>query len=182
MADKFIEDLELSMQKCIEAFNKELQTIRTGRANASMLDLVKVEYYGFLTPLNELAQVQIPEPRCLVIKPFDPESLKAIAKAITDSNLGLVPNDDGSVIRLNIPALSEDRRKEFVKLLGKVSENAKVSIRNIRRNANENIKKDKAMGEDVQRRLEQDVQKSTDKFIKIIDDATKAKEKEIMTI
>lgn len=182
MADKFIEDLELSMQKAVDSFNKELLTIRTGRANSSMLDLVKVEYYGFMTPLNELAQVTIPEPRTLMIKPFDPESLKAIAKAITDSNLGLVPNDDGTVIRLNIPALSEERRKEFVKLLGKIAENARVAVRNIRRNANESIKKNKEMSEDTQRRLEQDVQKSTDKFIKIVDDAQKAKEKEIMTI
>lgn len=182
MAEKFIEDLEMSMDKCVESYKKEIGTIRTGRASPAMLDLVKVDYYGFPTPLIELAQVTIPEPRQMVIKPYDPSSLKDIARAITNSTLGLVPNDDGTCIRLNIPALSEERRKEFVKLLGKMSENARVAIRNVRRNANEMIKKDKAMSEDRQRNLESDVQKSTDKFIKMVDEAQKAKEKEIMTI
>lgn len=182
MAEKFIEDLELSMQRCVDSYLKEISTIRTGRASSAMLDLIKVEYYGFPTPLIELAQVTIPEPRQIMIKPYDPSSLKDIAKAIKDSSLGLVPNDDGSCIRLNIPALSEERRKEFVKLLGKYSEGARVAIRNVRRNANDMIKKDKGLSEDRARNLENDVQKSTDKFIKKVDEAQKAKEKELLTI
>ena len=170
------------MEKAISSLKKEFANVRTGRANPAMLDLIKVDYYGFPTPLKEIAQILIPEPRQILIKPYEPESTKDVAKAIRDSNLGLAPVIDEGSVRLNIPQLSEERRKEFVKLLGKLSENAKVSIRNVRRNANETIKKDKSMGEDRQRSLENDVQKSTDNFIKKIDDASKAKEKEIMTI
>ena len=175
-------ELEERMEKSIASFEKELSTVRTGRANASMLDLVKVEYYGFPTPLNEIAQIMIPEPRQLMIKPYERESLSLIEKAIKDSNLGLVPNNDGTCIRLNIPALSQERRKEYCKLCGKLSEAAKVSIRNIRRNANETLKRDKTMPEDQRRRVEQDVQKATDEFIKKMDQLASAKEKEIMTI
>ncbi len=182
MGEKFIEDLELSMEKCVESFNREIATIRTGRASANMLDLIKVEYYGFPTPLKEIAQISIPEPRQLLIKPYESEIVQQVAKAIRDSNLGLAPVIEEGNVRLNIPALSEERRKEFVKMLGKAAENARVSIRNVRRNANEVIKKDKTLSEDRQRTLETNVQKSTDGYIKKIDDAQKAKEKEIMTI
>ena len=182
MANEFVESLKNHMQKSVDSFQHEISVIRTGRANASMLDLVKVEYYGFPTPLNEIAQIMIPEPRQLMIKPYERESLSLIEKAIKDSNLGLVPNNDGTCIRLNIPALSQERRKEYCKLCGKLSEAAKVSIRNIRRNANETLKRDKTMPEDQRRRVEQDVQKATDEFIKKIDQLASAKEKEIMTI
>lgn len=182
MAEQFIENLGISYQKSVDSFTKDIQAIRTGRANAGMLDGVKVEYYGFPTPLIEIASVTVPEPRVIMIKPYEKESLKLIEKAIIASNLGLAPNNDGTVIRLNIPALSEERRKEYVKLLGKSSENAKVSIRNLRRNANDIIKKDKSMGEDRQRQLENEVQKKTDEYIKKIDEIAKAKEKELMTI
>ena len=182
MANEFVESLKNHMQKSVDSFQHEISVIRTGRANASMLDLVKVEYYGFPTPLNEIAQIMIPEPRQLMIKPYERESLSLIEKAIRDSNLGLVPNNDGTCIRLNIPALSQERRKEYCKLCGKLSEAAKVSIRNIRRNANETLKRDKSMPEDQRRRVEQDVQKATDEFIKKIDQLAAAKEKEIMTI
>ena len=182
MANEFVESLKNHMQKSVDSFQHEISVIRTGRANASMLDLVKVEYYGFPTPLNEIAQIMIPEPRQLMIKPYERESLSLIEKAIRDSNLGLVPNNDGTCIRLNIPALSQERRKEYCKLCGKLSEAAKVSIRNIRRNANETLKRDKSMPEDQRRRVEQDVQKATDEFIKKIDQLASAKEKEIMTI
>ena len=182
MAEKFIEDLEMSMQKCVDSYLREISTIRTGRASAGMLDLIKADYYGFPTPLNQLCSITIPEPRQLLLKVYDTSAIGAIQKAITNSNLGLVPVVDGATIRLTIPALSEERRKEFVKLLGKTSEGARVAVRNVRRNANEAIKKDKAMSEDRQRSLENDVQKSTDKFIKMIDDAQKVKEKELMTI
>jgi ribosome recycling factor len=182
MANEFVESLKNHMQKSVDSFQHEISVIRTGRANASMLDLVKVEYYGFPTPLNEIAQIMIPEPRQIMIKPYERESLALIEKAIKDSNLGLVPNNDGTCIRLNIPALSQERRKEYCKLCGKLSEAAKVSIRNIRRNANETLKRDKTMPEDQRRRVEQDVQKATDEFIKKIDQLASAKEKEIMTI
>ena len=182
MANEFVESLKNHMQKSVDSFQHEISVIRTGRANASMLDLVKVEYYGFPTPLNEIAQIMIPEPRQIMIKPYERESLSLIEKAIRDSNLGLVPNNDGTCIRLNIPALSQERRKEYCKLCGKLSEAAKVSIRNIRRNANETLKRDKSMPEDQRRRVEQDVQKATDEFIKKIDQLAAAKEKEIMTI
>lgn len=182
MANEFVESLKNHMQKSVDSFQHEISVIRTGRANASMLDLVKVEYYGFPTPLNEIAQIMIPEPRQLMIKPYERESLSLIEKAIRDSNLGLVPNNDGTCIRLNIPALSQERRKEYCKLCGKLSEAAKVSIRNIRRNANETLKRDKSMPEDQRRRVEQDVQKVTDEFIKKVDQLAAAKEKEIMTI
>lgn len=182
MANEFVESLKNHMQKSVDSFQHEISVIRTGRANASMLDLVKVEYYGFPTPLNEIAQIMIPEPRQIMIKPYERESLALIEKAIKDSNLGLVPNNDGTCIRLNIPALSQERRKEYCKLCGKLSEAAKVSIRNIRRNANETLKRDKSMPEDQRRRVEQDVQKATDEFIKKVDQLAAAKEKEIMTI
>ena len=182
MANEFVESLKNHMQKSVDSFQHEISVIRTGRANASMLDLVKVEYYGFPTPLNEIAQIMIPEPRQIMIKPYERESLALIEKAIKDSNLGLVPNNDGTCIRLNIPALSQERRKEYCKLCGKLSEAAKVSIRNIRRNANETLKRDKSMREDQRRRVEQDVQKATDEFIKKVDQMASAKEKEIMTI
>lgn len=182
MANEFVENLKVNMQKSVDSFQHEISVIRTGRANASILDLVKVEYYGFPTPLNEIAQIMIPEPRQIMIKPYEKESLRMIEKAIIDSNLGLVPNNDGIVIRLNIPALSEERRKEYVKLVGKLSEAAKVSVRNIRRNANETLKRDKTMPEDTRRRIENDVQKATDEYIKKIDTLANAKEKEIMTI
>ena len=182
MAEQFIENLEASMQKSVESFKRDIVTIRTGRADAAILDLVKVEYYGFPTPLREIASITIPEPRQIMIKPYEKEVLKNIEKAIQASNLGLVPNNDGTVIRLNIPALSEERRREYVKLLGKYAEGAKVAIRNLRRNANETIKKDKSVSEDRQRYLETEVQKKTDEIIKKVDELAKIKEKELMTI
>lgn len=182
MAEQFIENLEASMQKSVESFKRDIATIRTGRADAAILDLVKVEYYGFPTPLREIASITIPEPRQIMIKPYEKEVLKNIEKAIQASNLGLVPNNDGTVIRLNIPALSEERRREYVKLLGKYAEGAKVAIRNLRRNANETIKKDKSVSEDRQRYLETEVQKKTDEIIKKVDELAKIKEKELMTI
>ena len=182
MANPFVESLKTHMQKSVDSFQHEISVIRTGRASSSMLDLIKVEYYGFPTPLNEIAQITIPEPRQIMIKPYERESLSLIEKAIRESTLGLAPNNDGIVIRLNIPALSQERRKEYCKLCGKLSEAAKVSIRNIRRNANETLKRDKTMPEDQRRRVEQDVQKATDEFIKKIDQLASAKEKEIMTI
>jgi ribosome recycling factor len=179
---QLIDNAKTKMNKCVESLEHAYKDIRTSGANPNMVGNVEVEYYGFPTPLNEIAQIMIPEPRQIMIKPYEREALSLIEKAIRDSNLGLVPNNDGTVIRLNIPALSEERRKEYCKLCGKLSEAAKVSVRNIRRNANETLKRDKTMPEDQRRRVEQDVQKATDEFIKKIDQLASAKEKEIMTI
>ena len=170
------------MNKTVEVLIKELATVRTGRANANILDGVKVEYYGFPTALNEIAQISTPEPRVIMIKPYERESLGMIEKAISSSGIGLVPNNDGTVIRLNIPALTEERRKEFCKVVHKYSETAKVSVRNIRRDANDLLKKNKEVTEDQRKRGEQEVQKITDEIIKKIDEVSKAKEKDIMAI
>ena len=166
----------------VDNLMKEFATIRTGRANAAILDRISVEYYGFMTPLKEISQITTPEARVIMIKPYEQEALKMIEKAIKDSNIGLNPNNDGTVIRLNVPALTEERRKEIVKSLGKTCEEARVAIRNARRDANETLKRDKSLPEDQRKRDEKEVQKITDEFIKKIDDAAKAKEKEIMTV
>jgi len=174
-------NLSAAMQKTVDTFVKENGAIRTGRANSSILDLVKVDYYGFPTPLLEISQVSTPEPRVILIKPYEKEALPMIEKAIQTSNIGLTPNNDGNVIRLNVPALTEERRKEFIKLLGKLAEEAKVAIRNIRRTYNDNAKKN-APSEDQRKRDEVEIQKVTDEFIKKIEQLQTAKEKEIMTI
>lgn len=170
------------MSRVLDNLAKEFATIRTGRANATILDRISVEYYGFMTPLKEISQITTPEARVIMIKPYEQEALKMIEKAIRDSNIGLNPNNDGQVIRLNIPPLTEERRKEIVKSLGKTCEEARVAIRNARRDANETLKRDKTIPEDQRKRDEKEVQKITDEFIKKIDDAAKAKEKEIMTV
>lgn len=182
MSQEFVKPLKDAMQRTIDTLSKELLTVRTGRANASILDMIKVEYYGFPTPLNEVASISIPEPRLIVIKPYERETLKLIESAIIAAQIGMMPNNDGSVIRLNVPALTEERRKEFVKLVGKYAEGAKVAIRNIRRSAMDNLKKDKAIPEDQRKRFEKDVQNVTDEFTAKIDQMAKNKEKEIMTI
>lgn len=174
--------LKDKMSRVLDNLAKEFATIRTGRANAAILDRISVEYYGFMTPLKEISQITTPEARVIMIKPYEQEALKMIEKAIRDSNIGLNPNNDGTVIRLNVPALTEERRKEIVKSLGKTCEEARVAIRNARRDANETLKRDKSLPEDQRKRDEKEVQKITDEFIKKIDDAAKAKEKEIMTV
>ena len=174
--------LKDKMSRVLDNLMKEFATIRTGRANSAILDRISVEYYGFMTPLKEISQITTPEARVIMIKPYEQEALKMIEKAIKDSNIGLNPNNDGTVIRLNVPALTEERRKEIVKSLGKTCEEARVAIRNARRDANETLKRDKSLPEDQRKRDEKEVQKITDEFIKKIDDAAKAKEKEIMTV
>ena len=185
MANEFVESLKNHMQKSVDSFQHEISVIRTGRANASMLDLVKVEYYGFPTPLNEIAQIMIPEPRQLMIKPYERESLSLIEKAIRDSNLGLVPNNDGTCIRLNIPALTEERRKELTKVASGYAEQTKVSVRNIRRDGMEAVKsmeKEKQISEDDRKSYEEEIQKLTDAFVADIDKHFAEKQKDIMTI
>ena len=174
--------LKDKMNRVLDNLAKEFATIRTGRANAAVLDRISVEYYGFMTPLKEISQITTPEARVIMIKPYEQEALKMIEKAIRDSNIGLNPNNDGTVIRLNVPALTEERRKEIVKSLGKTCEEARVAIRNARRDANETLKRDKSLPEDQRKRDEKEVQKITDEFIKKIDSIAEAKQKEIMTV
>ncbi|WP_100330941.1 ribosome recycling factor [Bacillus xiapuensis] len=185
MPKQVMEQMKERMTKAIQAFTRELASIRAGRANASLLDRVMVDYYGAPTPINQLASVSVPEARLLVIQPYDKTALGDIEKAILKSDLGLTPSNDGSVIRLAFPALTEERRKELVKLVKKEAEDAKVAIRNIRRDANEDFKKLEKAGditEDELRGYTDDVQKETDQFIAKVDSISKDKEKEIMEV
>ena len=170
------------MNKAIANFENNLVTIRTGRANPKILDSISVDYYGSPTPLNQIASISVQEGKTLVIKPYDASSLKDIEKAINESTIGLPPINDGSVVRITTPALTEETRKGFCKDIGKFAEEAKVIIRNVRRDANDVIKKDKTVSEDTQKDLQDQVQKLTDEFTKKIDELAKAKEKEVMTI
>ena len=180
--DNLVEQTKSKMSKSVESFESELSTVRTGVASASILDRVEVMYYGFKTPLNQVASISVPEPRMLVIKPYEKSTLKDIEKAIVEANLGLTPNNDGTLIRIIIPALTEERRKELCKQVSRYSEDAKVSIRNIRRDANDTVKKNKEVSEDTRKGLEEDIQKLTDEFVKKIDSIAKDKEKDIMSI
>lgn len=172
------------MDKAIAALKKELASLRAGRANPSLLDRVQVEYYGSLTPVNQLANINSPDPRTLLIQPWDKSSFSAIEKAIMKSDLGLSPSNDGISIRITIPMLTEERRADLAKMTKKSGEEAKVAVRNVRRDANEDIKKmEKAdLSEDESRRHQDDIQKSTDRFILEIDKILAAKEKEIMEV
>lgn len=175
---------EERMGKAIDALKRDLATLRAGRASASLLDRIQVEYYGAPTPVNQLANINTPDSRTLMIQPWDKTSLGAIEKAIMKSDLGLNPANDGMQIRLSIPPLTEERRLELVKSMKKFGEDAKVAIRNIRRDANDDIKKlEKAdISEDESRRHQEDIQKSTDKYIAEVEKVLTAKEKEIMEV
>ncbi|XHU95512.1 MAG: ribosome recycling factor [cyanobacterium endosymbiont of Rhopalodia gibba] len=178
-------ELKDNMQKSIEATQRSFNTIRTGRANASLLDRITVEYYGTETSLNQLANISIPDAISINILPYDKSSMGAIEKAISLSDIGLTPNNDGKVIRLNIPPLTQERRKELVKLAGKLAEEGKVAIRNIRRDFIDTIRKQEKnndISEDESRDLQNEIQKITDRFITKIDDLLKIKEKDIMTV
>lgn len=173
------------MQKAVDHLKEDLNTIRTGMANANMLDRVNVDYYGSPTPLKQIASISVQEGRTLVIKPYDPSSLKDIEKACNMADLGIAPQNDGTVIRLTVPQLTGETRKEMAKKVGKYAEEAKVAIRNIRRDGNEAFKKSnkaKEISEDEQAELEEKLQKLTDKFIKKVDEAVDVKTKEIMTV
>lgn len=170
------------MKKAQEALERELADIRAGRANPSILNRVMVEYYGVPTPLQQVASIQVPEARVLLITPFDKSSVENIVHAINVSDLGLNPASDGDSIRLVIPQLTEERRKELVKDVKAEAEKAKVAVRNIRRDAMNSIKKDDELTEDVKNKAEKDVQKLTDDNIKAIDEIAKAKEAELMAI
>jgi len=185
MLELVYSDAEERMEKVINAFQRELATLRAGRATPALLDRIEVDYYGTVTPLNQLAGVSAPESRLLVIQPWDKQSLGDIEKAILKSDLGLTPTSDGNIIRLAIPQLTEERRKELVKLVRKKAEESKVSIRNIRRDANEEIKqleKSSDITEDERRRAQDKIQEITDKKIVEIDEVTTAKEKEMMEV
>lgn len=185
MAQAIMKDTTDRMEKSIESLNRQLASIRAGRANASLLDRVVVEYYGAPTPLNQMASISVPEPRLLVVQPYDKTIIDDVEKAILASDIGITPSNDGTVIRLAVPALTEERRKELVKEVGKEAEDAKVAIRNIRRDANDELKKlekDGELTEDELRRYNDDVQALTDDFIKKVDESVKVKEEEILDI
>lgn len=185
MAKQVLEQAKDKMTKSVAAFSRELSSIRAGRANASLLDRIQVEYYGALTPVNQLAGIAVPEARLLVIQPYDKTSLGDIEKAIMKSDLGITPTNDGSVIRIMIPALTEERRKDLVKQVGKEAEQAKIAVRNVRREANDDLKKLEKNGEiteDDLRGFGDDIQKLTDDYIVKVDQVAKEKEKEILEV
>ena len=175
-----LRDLDGRLKKSVEAAQHDFATLRTGRANPALLDALKVDYYGTAMPINQLGTVTVPEARLLVIQPFDKGAMAAIEKAITKSDLGLTPNNDGNVIRLAIPPLTTERRKDFVKQLHQKGEAARVSVRNIRRDILDGMKRDEEMTDDDIKRAEKDVQKALDKTIAEIDALQKAKEAELM--
>lgn len=185
MVQQIINQTKERMDKAIQAFTRELASIRAGRASANVLDRIAIDYYGAPTPINQLASINIPEARLLVIQPYDKTSLGDIEKALLKSDLGLNPSNDGAVIRLNFPALTEERRKELAKLVKKEAEDAKVGIRNIRRDVNDELKKSEKNGditEDDLRGYTEDVQKQTDDYIRKVDEIAKDKEQEIMEV
>lgn len=180
MAYPIIDTIKGRMDKVIDHLQSELSTVRTGMANANMLNKVNVDYYGSPTPLNQIAGISVVEGRTLVIKPYDPSSLKDIEKACHAADLGIAPQNDGSVIRMTVPQLTGETRKEMTKKVSKLGEEAKVQIRNIRRDANSAVKKDETLDEDNQKDCEKEIQKVTDSYTKKIDQITDAKSKEVM--
>ncbi len=184
-ADELITTARDKMVKSVEHARTEFSTIRTGRASASLLDRIEVDYYGTATPLRQLSTVNVPEPRMLTVQPFDPGSIKAIEKAIMESDLGLTPSNDGKLIRLPIPQLTEERRKELVKVVRNMAEEHRVAVREIRRDAMRHLKElvdDGEVGADEERRAEGKVQEATDEHTKQIDELLKHKEDEVMEV
>lgn len=185
MVDEVLQDATTRMDKSIEATRHEFNTVRTGRASAALLDRITIDYYGQQTPLKQLATINAPEARLLTVQPFDPSSIKAIERAIQESDLGLTPSNDGKLIRLPIPQLTEERRKELVKVVRHMAEEGRVAVRNIRRDAMHHLKEavhDGELGGDEERRAEERVQKLTDEHVHAIDDLLKHKEAEIMEV
>jgi ribosome recycling factor len=185
MIDEVLQELRERMNKSVEALQTDLMGIRTGRASPALVEKLPVEYYGTLTPLNQMASIAAPEPRLLVIKPWDPSALVDIERAILKSDLGLTPMNDGKLIRLNVPRLTEERRRELVKLVSRRVEEGRVAIRNLRRDALQDLKefeKEKMISEDDFYRGKDDVQDLTDEFVQQIDEIGKRKEEELMEI
>jgi ribosome recycling factor len=183
--EDFLADAKRRMDKSIEATHHEFNSIRTGRASPALLDRISIDYYGTPTPLKSLASISAPEPRLLVVQPFDPGAIKNIERAIQESDLGLTPSNDGKLVRLPIPALTEERRRDLVKVVRRVAEDGKVAIRNVRRDVMQHLKElvvNGDVGDDEERRAEQQVQKVTDDHTKSIDDLLKVKEAEIMEV
>ena len=185
MIKEILQDAEDRMNKVTEILSKDYSSLRAGRANPALLDKVMVDYYGTPTPVNQTANISCPEPRLIVVQPWDKSLISAIEKAILKSDLGLNPNNDGSVIRLAIPQLTEERRRELVKTCSKKAEDAKVAVRNIRRDVNDSIKdleKAKEASEDECKKALENAQKLTDRFVKTVDEIFEQKEKDIMAV
>ncbi len=185
MPQQILKEMKSKMEDAVQALTRNLATVRAGRANPSLLDNVYVEYYGTQTPLNQLASVGAPEARLLVITPFDKSAIGEIEKAIQKADLGLSPSSDGNVVRLNIPPLTEERRRELTRVVGKYAEESRIQIRNLRREANDQLREMEKAGdltEDELRKNEENVQKETDQFIAKVDEIAKAKEDEIMEV
>jgi ribosome recycling factor len=185
MIDQIKKTLNEQMDKTVKSLQVNLSKIRTGRANPAMLDGIMVDFYGQMSPLKAVGQISTPEARLLQIQPFDKSMLPKIEKAIFDANIGATPNNDGNVVRIPFPALTEDKRKELVKEVKKIGEDTKVALRNIRRDQNDKVKKaekDKAVSEDESKKFQTEIQTITDKFITEIDKVVSTKEKELMTV
>ena len=185
MIDDLVTDATRRMDASVEHTQQEFNTVRTGRASAALLDRIQVDYYGQATPLKQLATINVPESRMLTVQPFDPSSLKSIEKAVLESDLGLQPSNDGKIIRLPIPQLTEERRKELVKVARQMAEDGRVAVRNVRRDVMHHLKElvDKGeVGSDEEHRAEERVQKLTDEHTNRIDDLLKRKEEEILEV
>ena len=185
MMDELIEDAGRRMDKSVEDALHEFNTVRTGRASAALLDRIQIDYYGTPTPLKQLASINVPEPRMLTIQPFDPSSIKQIERAIMESDLGLNPSNDGKLVRLPIPQLTEERRKELVKVVRHLAEEGRIAVRNVRRDVMHDLKelvRDGDVGDDEERRAEERVQKMTDDRVHRIDELLKKKEAEILEV
>ena len=181
MPEMLMLDAEERMEKSLESYQRELNTVRTGRANPNLLDSIRIDYYGVETPIKQISSISVPEPNQLYVKPYDRSSLKQIEAAIATSELGLPTANDGQGIRLILPKMTEERRRDLVKLVQKMQEDAKVAIRNIRRDLNESLKK-MDLPEDDEKGYLEDSQELTDKFVKKVEEMTEVKNKEIMTI
>jgi ribosome recycling factor len=182
MIDELLQDATRRMDKSVESTHGELNSIRTGRASAALLDRVQVDYYGQKTPLKQLATINVPEPRMLTVQPFDPNALKEIERAIQESDLGLNPSNDGKIIRLPIPQLTEERRQELVKVARQIAEEGRVAVRNVRRDVIHHLKEEQNVSSDEEHRAEERVQKLTDDHVHKIDDLLKRKEAEITEV
>ena len=183
--DEFIDDATRRMDKSVESAQHEFNTLRTGRASAALLDRIQIDYYGTKTPLNQLASINAPEPRLLTVQPFDPSSLPSIERTIQESDLGLTPSNDGKIIRLPIPQLTEERRKDLVKVVRQRAEDGRIAVRNVRRDLMHHLKEmvqKGDVGDDEERRAEERAQKLTDDHVHKIDELLKRKEAEIMEV
>jgi ribosome recycling factor len=183
--EDFVSEAGRKMDRSVEAAAHEFNTVRTGRASAALLDRIQIDYYGTMTPLQQLATINVPEPRMLTVQPYDPGSIKGIERAIQESDLGLTPSNDGKIIRLPIPQLTEERRMELVKVVKGLAEEGRVAVRNVRRDAMHHLKdlvRNGDVGDDEERRAEERVQKLTDEHVAKIDELLKRKEAEIMEV